>query len=350
MGKTDEIEREWICSSCSKKNPSYYLYCLYCGKRSENIQTCENCGKITSDKYKFCMYCGNDLGYQIAIQNKKKKEIETLSIERAIYDPTNRGFIISTQRPLPNVKSWIDKNDPSMYWLVVCIDNSADKPIDEWGIELEFPSTLKIMEARIEGTEQKFDVKEAYSKAWLTKYVLGIPHHLGIVIPRKGSKRVYFKLGSEACGISCSIKGIVSTSDRNLPIREKSFRYSCDIENVEDAIITDPKGARDFVSSIVRRQHAEKEAVRIIDSFDILIDAYSVDERTKVSDLKSLLIQLMSLISEKRLLNKIDEFFRRLVEEQERSPESCLDPNYIRRTKQFCEEFIRDWKGEFLKK
>jgi hypothetical protein len=75
------------------------------------------------------------------------------------------------------------------------VNNNSDKSIDEWGVELEAPSSLRILEVRIEGIDQAFNVKESFSKAWLTKWIVGFPHHLGIVIPKRGSKRIYFKLG-----------------------------------------------------------------------------------------------------------------------------------------------------------
>ena len=284
---------------------------------------------------------------EIAEEKLKEQQISYLSLERTIYDPTNRDFVISTQRPLPNVKSWIDKNDPAMYWLVICINNDSDRPIDEWGIEVETPSALKIMEARIEGTEQNFAVKEMSSKAWLTNWILGVPHHLGIVIPRKGSKRIYFKLGSDACGVSYTINGKVSTPDDEILIKEKQFKYSCDVNTLDNAIVTDPKGARDLVSSVISSYYPGKEGVRIIDSFETIIDISNADENTKVDDFTSKLKQLRSLISEESLLNKIDEFYLWAKEELSNSP--YLDSNYTNRTKRFCEEFIKDWKGEFLR-
>lgn len=270
-----------------------------------------------------------------------------LSHERTVYDPTKGGFITSTQRPLPNVKSWINKNDPSTYWFVICINNKSNQPIDEWGIELETPSTLKITETKIEGIEQKFSPRESLSKPWLTSWILGIPHHLGIVIPRKGSKRIYFKLGSEACGIAYTINGIVSTPDGEIHLKEKYFKYSCDVNTLDTAIVTDPKGAKNLVSSVIRSYYTEKEAVRIIDSFEMIIAISNLDDKTRADDLKSKLKQLKSLIFEEPLLNKIDEFYRRAEEELFSS--GYLDSNYMRRTKRFCEEFIKDWKGEFLR-
>jgi len=44
------------------------------------------------------------------------------------------------------------KGTPSSYWLVICVHNHGDHPIDEWEIELESSSTLQILETGIEGS------------------------------------------------------------------------------------------------------------------------------------------------------------------------------------------------------
>lgn len=44
------------------------------------------------------------------------------------------------------------KGTPSAYWLVICVHNHGDHPIDEWEIELESSSTLQILETGIEGS------------------------------------------------------------------------------------------------------------------------------------------------------------------------------------------------------
>lgn len=194
-----------------------------------------------------------------------------LSIERTIYDPGKRNFIMLFQkRSFPNIKDWIEKNDPSMYWLIICINNNSDKPIDEWGVELETPSTLKIIDARIEGIENTPNVTKSFSKPWLSSWILGIPHHLGIVIPRKGSKRIYFKFGSDTCGISYLIKGKVSTSDCEIPIKEKNFRYSCDSATLKVAIRTNPKEAEKYAQTVLSNAYSKDTALKLLHTFRIV--------------------------------------------------------------------------------
>ena len=61
------------------------------------------------------------------------KSSSLITIERTIYDPLIRNFAISSSRPLVNVRDWINRHDPSSYWLVVCVHNHGNHPIDEWG-------------------------------------------------------------------------------------------------------------------------------------------------------------------------------------------------------------------------
>ena len=281
---------------------------------------------------------------------KPAKKPGLITIERTIYDPTKRNFIISKTRPLTNVKKWIEKNDPSMYWLVMCINNNTNKSIDRWDVKIYLPSVLKILNARIEGVEHILEAQtEKSSEIGSIRYVFSVPPQLRTTIPSNGSSRMYFKIiaDADACGISYSIKGTVSTPDAEIPIKEKSFKYSCDANTIDNAIVTYPKGAKDLISSVIRGYYTGKEAVRIIDSFETIIDISNADDKTRADDLKSKLKQLRSLIFEDSLLNKIDEFHRRT--EQELFDSGYLDSNYVRRTKQFCEEFIKDWKGEFLR-
>ena len=70
MEKAHEIENGWICKSCNRKNPLYYLYCLYCGNQSENRLICKNCSRIVPEKYRFCIYCGKYLEHPTPLQDE----------------------------------------------------------------------------------------------------------------------------------------------------------------------------------------------------------------------------------------------------------------------------------------
>lgn len=182
----------------------------------------------------------------------------SITIERTIYDPLIQNFIISSSRPLVNVRDWIDRHDPSSYWLVICVQNHGNHPIDEWGIELDSSSTLQILETAIEGSDEQVRLQFSNPKPWLIKSLLGVPHQRGIVIPRGGSRRVYFRLGSESCGISHSIKGRFITSDTEVEIREKQFQHSCDVATLGVAIQQDPKIAVQYAeNALVHRYHRE---------------------------------------------------------------------------------------------
>ncbi|PKL62276.1 MAG: hypothetical protein CVV31_07215, partial [Methanomicrobiales archaeon HGW-Methanomicrobiales-2] len=117
------------------------------------------------------------------------KTQSSVTIERTIYDPLTRDFTISSFRPLVNVRDWINRHDPSSYWLVICVHNHGDHPLDEWGIELESSSTLQILETGIEGSDEQVRLLVSNPQPWLIRSVLGIPHQRGIVIPRGGSRR-----------------------------------------------------------------------------------------------------------------------------------------------------------------
>lgn len=70
MEKADEIENGWICESCNRRNPLYYLYCLYCGNQSENTLICKDCSRIVPEKYRFCIYCGKYLEHPTPLQDE----------------------------------------------------------------------------------------------------------------------------------------------------------------------------------------------------------------------------------------------------------------------------------------
>ncbi|MFA7072923.1 MAG: tetratricopeptide repeat protein, partial [Methanoculleus sp.] len=198
------------------------------------------------------------------------KTQSSITIERTIYDPLNRDFNISSSRPLVNVRDWINSHDPSSYWLVVCVHNHGNHPIDEWGIELESSSTLQILETVIEGSDEQVRLQVSNPKPWLIRSLLGIPHQRGIVVPRGGSRRVYFRLGSESCGISHSIKGRFITSDTETEIREKQFLHSCDVATLGVAIQQNPEIAVQYAENALMQRHDRKTALNYLHTFRLI--------------------------------------------------------------------------------
>ena len=194
----------------------------------------------------------------------------SITIERTIYDPLIRNFTISSSRPLVNVRDWINRHDPSSYWLVICVHNHGNHTLDEWGLELEYSSTLRIIETAIEGSDEQVRLQISNPKPWLVRSLLGVPHQRGIVIPRGGSRRVYFRLGSESCGISHSIKGRFITSDAEVEIREKQFQHSCDVATLGLAIQQSPAIAVQYAENVLAHRYHRETARNYLYTFRLI--------------------------------------------------------------------------------
>ena len=201
---------------------------------------------------------------------ERVKTQSSITIERTIYDPLIQGFTISSSRPLVNVKDWINRHDPFSYWLVICVHNHGNHPIDEWGIELESSSTLQILETVIEGSDERVHLQVSNPKPWLIKSVFGIPHQRGIVIPRSGSRRVYFRLGSESCGVSHSIEGKFITGDTETEIREKQFQHSCDVATLGLAIHQSPEIATQYVKNTLMQRYQRTTGLSYLHTFHLI--------------------------------------------------------------------------------
>jgi tetratricopeptide (TPR) repeat protein len=189
---------------------------------------------------------------------EKIKEVSTaaekprLVIERAIYDPCKRDFI---ERRLPRMKEWIDHHDPGAYWFVVSLQNSSDNTIEGWGVGLETSSVLKIKEAKIEGIEY-----EIPNEAHLGLFKISVPKEYGIVIPKGGAQRVYFKLRAEKPKTMYEISGVFKSAiTGDVPIRPKEFMYLCDADVSHVA-----------VNAELKKTFSEKDAARLANTFRVV--------------------------------------------------------------------------------
>ena len=202
------------------------------------------------------------------ITNNKNQKIV---IERSIYDPVTQKFVISQERPLVNIQDWIQRKDPCSYWLILCVHNNTDTVIDEWGIEMESSSSLKILECYIEGVEHTPTLNELHPLPWQSQWIVGVPHHFGITLPRNGSRRLYFKLSSEACGVSHSIKGKLIVPDGiEISIKEKSFNHSCDVATLNIAIMKNPATAEKYAKHFFTINYSQDIAVKLLRAFKIV--------------------------------------------------------------------------------
>ncbi|MCK4734257.1 MAG: PQQ-binding-like beta-propeller repeat protein, partial [Methanophagales archaeon] len=174
---------------------------------------------------------------------------KSITIERAIYDPCKRDFM---ERALPRMKDWINRYDPGAYWFAVSIQNNTDRAIEEWGIELAFSSALKVKDAKIEGIEI-----EIPQEAHLNSFKISVPKEYGIVIPKGGAQRVYFKLRAEKPKTTYEISGVFKSEfSGDVPIRIKEFKYLCDTGVSPEAVKVE-----------LKKTFSEKDAARLALSF-----------------------------------------------------------------------------------
>ena len=221
------------------------------GRYNEMGKVYINVGRITKEEVK---------EYEIPTEKKKI----ALTIERAIYDPCKRDFI---ERALPRMKDWIERHDPGAYWFAMSIQNNTDKTIEEWGVELGFSSALKTEEAKIEGIEI-----EIPHEAHLGLFNISVPKEYGIVIPKGGAQRVYFKLRAEKPKTTYEISGVFkSTITGDVPIRTKEFKYLCDAVSLRGAILEHPETALEYVETQVNRySYSPAEVSAIVKGVDIV--------------------------------------------------------------------------------
>jgi hypothetical protein len=117
------------------------------------------------------------------------------------------------------MKEWINRYDPGAYWFAVSVQNNTDRTIEEWGVELEFSSALKMEEAKIEGIEI-----EIPHEAHLGVFKISVPKEYDIVIPKRGAQRVYFKLRADKPKTTYEINGVIKSAIiSDVPIRPKKF-------------------------------------------------------------------------------------------------------------------------------
>jgi len=259
----------------------------------------------------------------------EKKGI-ALTIERAIYDPCKRDFI---EGALPRMKEWVNRYDPGAYWFVISIQNNTDRAIEEWGVELETSAALKIKEAKIEGIEIEIPYE-----AHLNSFKISVPKEYGIVIPKGGAQRVYFKLRADKPKTMYEISGVFKSEvSGDVPIRAKEFKYLCDAGVSPEAVKTE-----------LEKTFSEKDAARLALSFKIVqeIDRMcNTGAKTEeYLDRLSVLRNYTKGFSDK-FTTQVDEFARFMKEEQL----EYLDEEYKVRVRRFCTNLVDVWISEFLK-
>ncbi len=272
-------------------------------------------------------------------QKVKKEQIisplsEPITIGRAIYDPCKRDFI---EGRLPKMKEWINRYDAGAYWFVISIQNNTDRAIEEWGVELETSSALKVEKAIIEGIDYKIELRETYPEPYKNRYAIGVPKEYGIVIPKGGAQRVYFKLRAEKPKTVYEISGVFKSVLGEVPIRAKEFKYLCDAGVSAEA-----------VKAELKKTFSEKDAARLSLAFKIVQEldrmcnqeAKTEEYLDKLSVLKNYTEGFSDMFT-----NRVKEFARFMKQEQL----GYLDDEYKGKVRRFCTNLIDVWISEFLK-
>jgi len=266
-----------------------------------------------------------------------------LTIERAIYDPCKHDFI---ERALPQMKEWINRYDPGAYWFAISIQNNTDKAIEEWGVELETSSALKIREARVEGIDYKIELRETYPEPFKSKYITGVPKEYGIVIPKGGAQRVYFKLRADKPKTVYGISGVFKSGiTGDVPIRAKEFKYLCDAASLRGTILEHPEAALEYVKTQVNH-YSPAEVSAIVKGLDIVfeIGRMCASRYPKLEDVRDQVENLKKYL--KNVENKIGESyndFEKLVREMDAVLFGETVPeDYAERIKRKCLAFPDD--------
>ena len=253
-----------------------------------------------------------------------------LIIERAIYDPCKGDFI---EKSLPRMKEWVNSHDPGAYWFAISLQNNTDKTIEAWGIELETSAALKIKEAKIEGIEI-----EIPHEAHLNTFKISVPKEYGIVIPKGGTQRVYFKLRADKPKTTYEISGVFKSAiSGDVPIRAKEFKYLCDTGVSPEA-----------VKAELKKTFSEKEAARLALSFKTVQELDRMcDREAKTDEYLDKLLVLKNYTEgfSDTFTNQVDEFSKFMKEEQL----EYLDDKYKGKVRRFCTSLVDVWISEFLK-
>lgn len=229
------------------------------------------------------------------------------------------------------MKEWINRYDPGAYWFAISIQNNTDKTMEEWGVELETSSALNIGETRVEGIEYKIELRETHPEPYKNVYAIGVPKEYGIVIPKGGAQRIYFKLRAEKPKTTYEISGVFKNEIiGDVPIRPKEFKYLCDAGVSPEAVKVELKKA-----------FSEKDAARLANTFRIVQEIRSsyCNTNTTAREINKEFDLLKMYLTEKEFLDEIGGIQRRINAELREGER--LDEKHVEEVKDFCEKLRR---------
>ena len=230
------------------------------------------------------------------------------------------------------MKEWINRYDSTAYWFAVSIQNNTAKAIEEWDVELESSSALKIKEAKIEGIE-----REIPHEVHLNSFKISVPKEYGMVIPKGGTQRVYFKLRADKPKTTYEISGVFKSAiTGDVAIRPKEFKYLCDTGVSPEA-----------VKAELKKTFSEKNAAMLALSFKTVQELDRMcNHDAETEDYLDKLLTLKNYTEgfSKDFTKQVDDFARFMKEDQL----GYLDDKYKEKVRSFCMNLVDVFINEFL--
>ncbi|AKB26593.1 serine/threonine kinase [Methanosarcina sp. MTP4] len=203
-----------------------------------------------------------------------------IAITRTIYDPALKDFVFDSPegRAMPNIRQWIDKQNPVIYWYILRVDNPSELLLDQWAVELYNHQALNITDAYIDGIDRRFELKKRERDPWSDKYVLSIPKQLGIPIVGSGTRRIFFKVDvncREGLMHEYGISGkFIAQGVEAIDVREKMFRYSCKVGEFRQIFDNNPDEASIYAERRLSFRYSSKSVQVFTNSFRMIHDLY----------------------------------------------------------------------------
>ena len=208
----------------------------------------------------------------------------SIIVTRTIYDPATKNFVFKSNedKAMPNIRQWIEKKNPVIYWYILRIDNSSELMFEQWAVELYTHQALSITNAYIDGNDRLFELRKRELDPWNDKYVLSIPRQIGIPIVESGNRRIFFKVdincreglmheyGIAGKFITYGIEGEIWATD----IREKKFHYSCKVGEFQQIFDINPDEASVYAEKRLLTRYSPSSVSIFTNSFRIIHDLY----------------------------------------------------------------------------
>ncbi|AKB43939.1 tetratricopeptide repeat protein [Methanosarcina vacuolata] len=203
-----------------------------------------------------------------------------ITITRTIYDPALKNFVFDSpeEKVMPNVRKWIEKENPVIYWYILRVDNPFELLFDQWAVELYTHQALSITDAYIDGIDRRFEMRKRERDPWSDKYVLSIPRQLGIPIVGKGIRRIFFKVDincREGLMHEYGISGkFVAEGIEAIDIPEKMFRYSCKVGEFRQIFDNNPDEASIYAEKRLLARYSSNSIQVFTNSFRMIHELY----------------------------------------------------------------------------